>query len=239
MLTLRQLLGRRSTLIPVALCALPVVVAIVFRLSNPDIDAERFVAGTLVVAFVITAALPLSALLLGTSVLGDEFEEGTIVYLLTKPLQRWQILLPKLAAATTVTAGLTVLAILISGAIALQGNGDTAMLAGFAAAVAIAAVSYTSIFVLLSLVTSRALIGGLVYVFIWESAITQLFDGTRFVSVRHFALGLADWFSGVPDRVLTAELAGLTALTLSLITIFVAVVVANRRLQRAEIREAS
>ena len=239
MLTLRQILGRRSTLIPVALCALPVVVAFVFRLSNPDVDPERFVARTLLVALVVTAALPLSALLLGTSVLGDEFEEGTIVYLLTKPLERWQVLLPKLLAAALVTSGLTVLAVVASGLIALSAGDDRGMLLGFAAAVAIAGVAYTSIFLLLSLVTSRALIAGLVYVFLWESTVANLFDGTRFVSVRHFTLGLADWLSGAPDRVLAADLGGVTALALSLLTIVIATLMANRRLQNAELREQS
>ena len=48
---------------------------------------------TLYQGLVVAIVLPLTALLVGTSALGDEFEDGTAVYLLTKPIPRWQILL--------------------------------------------------------------------------------------------------------------------------------------------------
>ena len=45
---------------------------------------------------------------------------------------------------------------------------------------------------MLSVVTSRALIAGLIYVFIWEGLVNGLFAGTRLLSVRHYTLGVAD-----------------------------------------------
>ena len=43
-----------------------------------------------------------------------------------------------------------------------------------------------------SVFTNHSLIGGLIYVFLWEGVVTQLFTGTRYMSVRQYTLGLAD-----------------------------------------------
>lgn len=221
------------------LAAIPVLLALVYRLSDPDDDPERWTARVLFFGLTVTAVLPLTALLFGTSVLGDELEDGTAVYLLTKPLQRWQILLPKLAAAWLVTAVMLVSSTLVSGLLALEGTGDASLVLGFAAAVAIGALAYACVFVLLSVMTTRALITGLVYVFLWEGAITGIFHGTRYLSIRHYTIGLADWLANVPASAFEAYLGGATALIMTAITIVVAVVLAVRKLGEIEVREAT
>ena len=238
-LTLRQLLGRKSTLLLVLLASLAVFLAIVFRLSDPDLEAQRWSARVLYRGLVVTAVLPLTALLLGTSVLGDELEDGTAVYLLTKPLARWQILLPKLAAAWLVTSVLVLPAIVASGLIALEDEGGASIVAGFAIATLAGALAYVTVFVLFSVVTTRALIAGLVYVFIWEGAVTALFTGTRYLSIRHYTLGLARWLADTDSYTLDATVSGTTALVMFAIVTAAAGFYANRRLQRIEVREPS
>ena len=103
-LTLRQVIGRRSTLVLLAFSSLPVVISIVFRLNDPGVDPERWTARVLLGGLVVTTMLPVTALFFGTSVLGNEIEDGTATYLLTKPVPRWQILAAKLAVAWLVTA---------------------------------------------------------------------------------------------------------------------------------------
>ncbi len=76
----------------------------------------------------------------------------------------------------------------------------------------IGALAYAVVFALLSIVTSRALIAGLVFVFIWEGAVTGIFQGMRYLSIRHYTLGLADWLSDVPRDYLDAYVGGMTAL---------------------------
>jgi len=238
-LTLRQLLGRKSTLLLVGLASLAVLLAVVFRISEPDIDAQRWTARVLFRGLVVTAVLPLTALLLGTSVIGDELEDGTAVYLLTKPLARWQILLPKLAAAWLVTSALVVPAVVFSGLIALEGGGGASIITGFAVATLVGAFAYVTVFVLFSVVTSRALIAGLVYVFIWEGAVTALFTGTRYLSIRHYTLGLARWIADTDSYTFEATVSGTTALVMFAIVTVAAGFYANRRLQQLEVREAS
>jgi ABC-2 type transport system permease protein len=238
-LTLRQLLSRRSTLLLLGLSGIPVLLAVVYRLSDPEFDPERWTVRVLYVGLVLTTVLPLTALLFGTSVLGDELEDGTAVYLLTKPVPRWQILVAKLAAAGLLTAVLLIASTVVSGAIAMEGGRTTAVVSGFAAGAAAGSLAYSAIFVLLSLVTNRALITGLVYVFLWEGVITEIFEGTRYLSVRHCSLGLASWLSGISDDVYDAFVRGETALVMLVLATVLGVVYAVRRLETVEVRETT
>ena len=88
--TLRGLLGRRRTLLLVLLAGLPVLIALLIRVSGGRPDADR-VLDTLVVRTV----MPLVALIVGTAAIGSEIEDGTAVYLMVKPIARWRIALAK------------------------------------------------------------------------------------------------------------------------------------------------
>lgn len=238
-LTLRQLIFRKSTLLLVALAAIPVLIAVIFEIGNDGETApEEFAVEVLAVWLVTTTLLPLTSVLFGTSVLGDELEDGTIIYLLTKPVQRWLILLPKIAAAWLLTTALVVASLLISVLIVMGGDGGSIML-GFGVAAAIGALAYAVVFTLLSIATSRALIAGLIFVFIWEGAVTGIFEGVRYFSIRHYTLGIAEWVSDVPSDYLDAYVGGVTALILSGIVIAAGFAYANQRLRRVEIREAT
>jgi ABC-2 type transport system permease protein len=61
----------------------------------------------------------------------------------------------------------------------------------FTVASAIGAVLYVSVFIALSVLTSRALIVGLVYVVLWEGLLAGLFEGTRVVSIREYTMSFA------------------------------------------------
>ena len=237
-LTLRQLVFRRTTLLLLGLAAIPLLVAVVFRLGDSDTEPREFVVRVLCVALVVTAVLPLTALLFGTSVLGDELEDGTVVYLLTKPLDRWRILLPKLLAAWLLTWLLAMGSVAGSALIVLGGDGGDVVWA-FGLATAAAALAYACVFILLSLVTTRALIAGLVFVFIWEGAVSGIFEGIRYFAIRHYAIGLADWLLDEPDTILRAYVGGVTALVLSVIVVTIAGIYAIKRLERVEIREST
>jgi ABC-2 type transport system permease protein len=238
-LTLRQLLRRKSTLVLALLALTPVLLAVVFRISQPDVVVQHWTARVLYLGLVVTAVLPLTALLLGTSVLGDEFEDGTALYLLTKPLSRWQILVPKIAAAWVLTSALLLTTTVVSGVIALNGAGGSSIVAGFGVAVVAGGLAYSTVFVLLSVLTSRALIIGLIYVFLWEGAITALFPGTDYLSIRHCTLGIAHWIAGTPPDIFDAYVGGVTSVVLIAIAVFAAGVLANSKLQEYEVRDSS
>jgi ABC-2 type transport system permease protein len=233
-ITFRALLNRRRTLLLALLGALLVLIAVLYRVGNPDDPAAIAVQFTerLLANFGIGVLLPLVAVIVGTAALGSELDDGTIVYLLAKPVPRWRIVLVKALVAWLVTVILVTPAIVVAGLIAA---GDGALAGGFAVASVAGAFEYTAIFVALSLVTSRALIIGLAYVVIWEGVVASLFTGTRPISVRQHVLAVAEWLGGSAASDI-AELSLGVALGMAALVSVAALTIAVRRLATVELR---
>jgi ABC-2 type transport system permease protein len=185
--TLRGLLGRRRTILLALLAGLPVLIALLIRASGGRPDADR-VLDTLVVRLV----MPLTALILGTSAIGSEIDDGTAVYLMVKPIARWRIALAKILVAVGLTAALVVPSVVLTALLLGRGPDATTSVIGFAVACLVGGSAYAAAFVALSVYTSRAFLLGLAYVLIWEGVLAGLLEGTRFMSVRQATLGLAE-----------------------------------------------
>jgi ABC-2 type transport system permease protein len=186
-LTVRQLAGRRRLWLVLALVSLPVLAGVLFTLADSTATQAEF-ADDITRALVVSTILPLVMLLLGTAALGNEVADRTLVYLVTKPLPRWSIAVPKLVAAVAV-GGLPV-ALSAALAIALIQQGDAGGAAATGAGVLAGAAAYGAIFTWAGLATRHALVLGLGYVFVWEAALAAYLDGIRFLSVRRFTLAL-------------------------------------------------
>ena len=187
-LTARQLLGRRRTLFMALVVAVPVGIALIYRYGaepGPGVDPAQ-VSVDLVGSLILTLLLPLVALVLGTASLGAEIEDGTAVFLLTKPVPRWRIVAVKTGVAATATLALVVPSTFATAWI-VTGNAD-ALALGLCLSAAVASVLYSAVFVALAAVTSRALLFGLLYVFVWEVFATNLFDSLRWLSIREYAV---------------------------------------------------
>ena len=77
----------------------------------------------------------LVALVFATAVLGSELEDGTAVYLLVKPIERWRIVVAKLAVAVGSTVALVFPATLLSGLVVGGGRGGELVAVGYSLAV--------------------------------------------------------------------------------------------------------
>jgi ABC-2 type transport system permease protein len=232
-ITLRQLLGRRRTILLLLLAAIPVLLAIVFRAAN-DADLEGFASGVLD-AVAVTLLLPIVAVLFGTAAFGAEIEDGTILYLLAKPISRWAVIAAKFIGAAGVTALLVLLSVLVSGAVVLSPLGEQGAEAtrAFLAAMLVGSTCYVAVFLTLSLFTRRALLIGLVYVLVWEGALSALLPGIANLSIRQYALGVANAFWQMkPDE---ARLSPSTALPLAIILVVAALAIATWKLMRFEL----
>ena len=237
-LTLRQLAGKRRTVFMVLVALLPAALAVAFRVSGEGDNAD-WTANHLLAGMVVTVLLPLAALVFGTAILGTEIDDGTAVYLLAKPLARREIVFSKLLVAWLLTAVFVAASAAVAGAIAFDGaEGWGALLTGFILATAAGSLAYCALFTLLSVVTGRAFVAGLLYVFIWEGLVTRLFTGTRLLSVREATLGLAGYIADADPYTFEAELGGVTAAVITVAAIVGATWLAIRRLQRFEIGEA-
>ena len=190
-LTARQLAGSRRLWLVLALVALPVLGAVLFRVADSTTPSDEFADG-ITATLVAAGILPLVMLLFGTSAFGNELGDRTLGYLVLKPVPRWRIALPKCIASVLV-GGVPVAA---SGALAVAiiENGDVPGATATGVGLLIGAVAYGAVFTWAGLATRHALIFGLVYVFIWEAVLAAYLDGIRFLSIRQFTLALIGGF---------------------------------------------
>ncbi len=231
-ITLRAMLNRRRTLLLALLGVLLIGIAAIYALSDPPPDQALEVTRSLLGDLAIGVLLPVVAVIVGTAAIGSELDDGTVVYLLARPVPRWRIVLVKLLVAWVVVTLLVAPATLVAG---LIGQDDPALAIGFAAAAVIGALEYTAVFVALSLLTSRALIVGLAYVVIWEGVVAGLFAGTRPISVRQHVLAVAEALGGA-DAAGIADVALEVAVGALVIVTVGATILAVRRLETVELR---
>jgi ABC-2 type transport system permease protein len=235
-LTLQQIIRQRRLLVAgLAALLLPIALALIYRAGDFD-DTADWTANVLLESVIITVVLPLACLLVGSSAIGSEIEDGTAVYILSKPLRRLDIVLAKGTAAVLVAAAFVLPAVALAPQLSLEGADGEGLVTGFLVASALGICAYTMVFVLLSIASSRPLLIGLGYIFVWEGVLGDLFAGTRYLSIRQYCLGIADGISGVSERVFSAELGGGAGLVLVVAVIGGATALATRALASFELR---
>ncbi len=231
--TLRQLMGRRRTIWLLLLAALPVLLALLFRAAGQTEIGPftRIVFDTIA----ITILMPLVAILFGSGAFGAEIDDGTIVYLLAKPVPRWMVVLAKAVAVMTVSIALSGTSIALAGAIDLVPLGADGVKAAEAQvlAIVVGSVCYASLFLAVSLFTRRALVIGVGYMLVWEGALSFMLPGIANLSIRQYALGAANAIYQLPVQ--ESRLSSDTALILSGVLVAVSLSLAVWRLMRFEL----
>jgi len=210
-ITARGLFGRSRFLL---LFPLPLILLGMAWLGSSLGHPEEF-AGPVLVGIGVAVLLPVTALIVGTAVLGSEIDDGTVVHILTKPIPRWKIVFSKLVVAFGITTITVAVPMLIAGIVT---DGLRLGLA-FAAACIVGALAYSSLFIALSVLTRRPVLVGLLYVMIWEGLLGNFVSGTRVLSVQQFVVSLAHKWSG------STLFNGTVSVTVSLVmsAVFVAV----------------
>ena len=240
-ITLRATLSRKRAL----LFAIPAVILILFTLAlkasrAPTRPWPSHVLGT----FGFSVLIPLTALIIGTSVLGAEIDDGSIVHLLATPVRRSSVIVTKFVIATGLTMVFAAIPELIAALIAGGGSapapaGSGTGGAGFEGLVTInsgklalglfvgalaCSVIYNAVFVMVSVATTRAIAVGLLYVLVWETLLSNFVSGVKLLSVSHYGLGIANGF--VNDTALQAGLTVATSVVMGVIVTGVALALA-------------
>ncbi|MBA3781732.1 MAG: ABC transporter permease [Nocardioides sp.] len=221
-LSAQALFGRRRGLmmlvIPVILLALTLVV----RLLTEPGTAYTEIVGELG----RDLALPLVALLAATAVLGPEIDDGSIIYLLAKPVNRYSVAFSKYVVALVAALGFGALPVLLAGLVNDSGNPGMsfAMLAG----AVVAAFTYSGLFLALCAFTRHAVVAGLLFVFLWEGTIGNLLDGVRWLSVSAWAREIAAALSDSIEE--SAPVGTAYALVAALVVVVGAIAFAGWRL---------
>jgi len=243
-LTARSLLGRRRALLllvlPVillGLCALARVLAGFDEGLAESIDSGF--ATNLLGAFGIGVVMPLLGLIAGTGSIGPEIDEGSIVYLLAKPLNRYQIVVSKLVVAIGVLVVFGVVPVAIAGVVLTGSLGG--ITAAYTLGALVAGVAYAALFLLLAVVTRNAVVIGLVYALVWESLLGGLAPGAQTLSVQQWALAVVERVLGDDATLLGVESAVslTTGVVLLLVVALGCTAYAGRRLQALRLTSES
>ncbi|MYV56967.1 ABC transporter permease subunit [Streptomyces sp. SID3212] len=223
-LTYRALLGRRRAAILFVLPALLIVIAIAVRAFS---GADDQVASDVLGGFAIATMVPLIGVIAGTGAIGPEIDDGSIVYLLAKPLKRPTIIFTKLIVAIAVTMAFSAVPTFIAGYI-LNGNGQQIAVA-YTVAALVASIAYSALFLLLGTVSRHAVVIGLVYALVWETLFGSLVAGARTLSVQQWALALAQKIGG--DGIITSDVTLPTAVALLAVVTVAATWYAGQKLR--------
>jgi ABC-2 type transport system permease protein len=175
-LSAQALLGRRRGLVLLLIPALLVVLALVIRVLTGEGSGYEAVLN-----LGFTLVLPLVALLAATAVLGPEIDDGSIVYLLAKPVSRHVVARSKYVVAWAATIGLGALPLLVSGLVLDASEPARAVAWGVGAAVA--GTAYVALFLGLAALTRHAVVVGLLFALLWEGVLGNVFAGVRWVAI--------------------------------------------------------
>jgi len=227
-ITLRATIGRRRalvfTLVPLVLILITVALRLV---AKSPVWPPEFLG-----AFGFSVVLPLTALIIGTSVLGAEIDDGSIIHLLATPVSRLSVVLSKFLAAVALTVAFGAVPEYLAAVIA-RGFGSP-LSDGLLAGSLVACVGYNALFVMLSLLTTRAIAVGLLYLLVWEGLLGNLIGGVRILSVGQYSLSVANAIAGSPA--LNAHLTIQTALIMAALVTVVTLAAATRRLSSFSVK---
>ena len=241
-ITTRATLGRKRALLFAIPAVILIVVTVALKASRPPSRPwPSHVLGT----FGFSVLLPLTALIIGCSVLGAEIDDGSVIHLLATPVRRSSVIITKFLVATGLTiifaAVPELIAALISGGgqtesvvkfsqnhppVVIPGAviNNTDFAVGLFVGALVGAVIYNAIFVMVSAATTRAIAVGLLYVLIWEALLSNFVSGARLLSVSHYALGIANGIAH--DSSLNAGLTVTVSIVMGVIVTVLALVLA-------------
>jgi ABC-2 type transport system permease protein len=229
-LTLRSLVDGRRILALAGLAVVPVIAALVFAAAG-DIDPRIFWA-RLVQRLVIPTVTAFVAVVIAAGAIGDDREDGTILYLAATPLSRLGLMATKVLAAWTAAMALLAPSVLVSGVIALGDRATAARLRWPLAGVALSALAYCAAAVLLAMVSRRPVVLGVLYILLWEGSIATFAASADRLSIAAYGRAIA--VEGVVDVNAPDASATAAVLILALITAG-ATWLAARRLTRTEL----
>jgi ABC-2 type transport system permease protein len=189
-LTLRQHMHGKRWMIMALLFLLPAALAFVVRSTAGDKAPPIQIEFVFVFMFLPQAILPLVALIYASGIIYDEQEEQTITYLLIRPISKWALYTVKLLATLTTTVVLTAVFTALTYAVVYFGTdtGENVPLRAINAISvhSLAVIAYCCLFGLISLVTKRVLLAGILYTIAIEGVFANLPFGIRYMTVIYY-----------------------------------------------------
>lgn len=227
-LVLRHQITRGRLVLFAAIAGLSVTLGLVIGRSSGNLvqDSTDFVS-----LFGLGLIVPVIALVLGSAALGNWVDDETLVYVWLRPVRRSTIAVAAILASATVAIPVIVASMGVMAALASRGDGG--VIAGTIISTGLGGLAYTALFVAVGLLIRRALLWGLVYVFIWEFFVARAGAGAARLSINSYATSILADLSGIEIR-LADRATGTSYIVLSAI-IAVAGAFTTWRLSRANV----
>jgi len=184
--------GRRRGILLFVLPLLLVGLAVLVRaLVGQDDDATELT----LYGLGLVVLVPLIALLATSGLLAPEIDDGSIAYLLAKPISRHTIVASKLLVAFVCVVAFAAVPMLVAGLVLRTDLPEVGV--GFAIGSLAGGATYCAVFALLSVLTRHAVVIGLIYVLVWEGLLGGLLDGIRWLSVTRWSTEVVDTVAGL------------------------------------------
>jgi ABC-2 type transport system permease protein len=155
------------------LSVIGMILSIVWPMLSPNSTPADVYTSTS--GMLLFHVLALSSAIYTTAVVSQEVEQKTIVYLLTRPIPRWELLTFRFLASVTVVAILGVFGVVLVSVATYHGNFlSNPLLQKDMVAMIFGAFAYGALFLLISLLMNRAMILCLLYAFGWEVLVPNM-----------------------------------------------------------------
>jgi ABC-2 type transport system permease protein len=166
------------------------VAAIWPYLSSQATLAQQYTTVSQIFVFHVLA---LVSAIYTTAIVSQEVEQKTIVYLLTRPVSRWKLLITRYLASATVVALLGILGVLlVSFGIYKGGALSNEFLTKDILAMIVGAFAYGALFLVVSLLVNRAMLVSLLFAFGWEGIVPNMPGEMYRLSVYSHVLSISE-----------------------------------------------
>lgn len=211
----------------VLLFLLPLVLIGLATLVRVLAGEDPFVAIEVLRNLGLTVVVPLVALLATTGLLAPEIDDGSISYLLAKPISRHTIVLSKLLVALGCVVLFAVVPMTIAALVLL--TDESGLVLGFTVGSLAGGAAYCALFAFLSVLTRHAVVIGLLYLLVWEGLLGGLLDGVRWLSVTRWSRAITEEFATGFDIV--DDLGATYAVIATLVVLIIGTYLTGRRLR--------
>ena len=186
-LTLRQTLSLRKTIVLLLIAAIPLVIAV--SVTAFGVDWEEAARQFFIQGIVANTTMPLVALIVAAAIFADEIEDRTFTNLMLSPISRWQIALPKITAAVLIVAIPLIISVAISILLIHTEEAYSSAVVG-AFGILIGTIAFVSLFAFVGTITTRAVVFGIIYVFGFEAVISTAIPGLKYISISGITLSI-------------------------------------------------
>ncbi|TDT17176.1 ABC-2 type transport system permease protein [Ilumatobacter fluminis] len=228
-LLLRQLVSRGRVL---ALLAVGLAVAAVAWAvgSSSDVTDPLEASVGVIAGLGFTVVVPVVSLVFATAALGDAREDGTLVYLWLRPIDRWPVVVGAWLAALTVSLPLTLGPLALAAV--LSGEAGTIFGATMLASI-VGVVAYSAVFLLVGLLVKNPIVWGLGYVLIWEGVISAFGSSAAQLAISGYTRSIVTAMTDVDVDLGDQSLAA--GVIVPILVAVVALFVAARRLDGMDV----